>query len=243
MKLNEVLADEDLNEIEDKPELNEGESNLNDEVEAKGEKEPPAERSDELATKDEGHGEPPSPKDSGVPIQALLDEREKRQKLEQELERLRVHDRQDEEPIDFLDDPDGAIAQRMGAIEVKFNQRLIDQSVVSARRFYGNEEYDAMEDRFLEEAKANPELLTQMSNHPDPADFVYQYAKSKAELEEAGNIEALREKIRREERERLMKELNVDDVPDSLSDARAANGSQRQKPQGGPTPLDSILDG
>ena len=83
---------------------------------------------------------------------------------------------------------------------------------------------------------------------PDPAEFAYRTGKNYMELQQAGNIDALRAKIESEVRMKLEAEMKAKDearkaelaaIPPSLSNAQSAPGNKAV--WGGPPSLDNIL--
>lgn len=83
---------------------------------------------------------------------------------------------------------------------------------------------------------------------PDPAEFAYRTGKNYMELQQAGNIDALRAKIESEVRVKLEAELKAKDearkaeiaaIPPSLSNAQGAPANKVV--WDGPPSLDNIL--
>ena len=204
---------------------------------------------DDSTDKAEADDETPTSKSADVPLAALLDEREKRQNAQREAtalqQRLDAQTDPDKEATDPFEDFDGAFNERAEGLVRMVNSRFIDLTASLAKSQYSD--YDEMETLFLEESKSNPQLITQMEASSNPAEFAYQHAKSKHELEEAGDLDTLKAKIRAEVEAELLgkssKEQDTRDaVPDSLSDARSS-GKSRGKAPGGPMPLDSVFPG
>jgi hypothetical protein len=88
-----------------------------------------------------------------------------------------------------------------------------------------------------------------MVNDPDPAEFVYKTAKMRLELREVGDVESLRDKIRKEERIKLEEEFKKkeadaaalrSEIPTSLSQVTGTPGQNRPV-WSGPTSLSEIL--
>ena len=198
----------------------------------------------EAKTEQEKDDVPPTSKSADVPLAALLDEREKRQEAQRSNAALQERlNSQDKTPTDPFEDFEGAFNERADGLMNAVNSRFIDLTTDLARSRH--DDYEEMENVFLEEAKVNPGLLGQMQASSNPAEFAYNHAKSKHELEEAGDLNALKAKIRAEVESELLDESNKDQsnrdsVPNSLSGARAS-GKSTGKAQSGPTPLDAIF--
>ena len=219
-------------------------------VEPKGEEVTEEEAKAELEAKPkEKDDETPASKSADVPLAALMDERDKRQTFEKEnaalREQLQANNDEAAEDLDPFEDFEGAFNAKANSLLQTVDSRFIDLTANLARSQH--KDYDEMEAAFLSEAKTNPTLLEQMRTNSNPAEFAYQHAKSKTELEEAGDIDALKAKIRAEVEAELLGKSNKEkddreSVPDSLSDARSA-GKTVGKTPGGPVPLDSVFPG
>ncbi len=133
-----------------------------------------------------------------IPVTALLDEREKRQKFEREAEELRrwkqeqERQRQPEKRPDFWESPEQAVQAYVTAEKLK-------QSKFLAEREFGadlvNEAYNYFEQ--------NPQESHQLLNHPSPFHAAVEHYKRQKFLNEVQDPDAWRE----QERERLRQEI------------------------------------
>lgn len=179
------------------------------------------------------------------------DETRKRQQIEQEFNEFRARasppaPKPQEPAKTFFDDPDGFLAERDRRVELGMMQNKADTSEMIARSQH--QDYDEVFKVFAEVAKTTPGLVAQAFAAPHPAEFAYRVGKNYKEIQAAGSIDAMREKIEKETRlkleqeykekeERLLKERAS--IPGSLTDAR---GSVTTRPVWtGPTPMDTIL--
>ena len=219
-----------------------------EEVEAKAE-EPKAKEPEKPA---------PPPGDEGkVPLQALLDEREKRQQYEKELKAFREQQEQAKAKSpklpDYFEDPEGynaavekMIAERVAVTEQKFQQQMstawLSMSERAAKARY--EDFDEKLAAFEKEAQTNPVLAAQMMQSPDPGDYVYQTGKKLMALSTTPDLDSLREQIRNElmaemKQGEAEKKAKLASVPRSLSKEQSAAGPRNAEWQ--PTPIEDAL--
>lgn len=213
-----------------------GEENKEDPASAKGEKdEPPA--SKEASKEEVGFK------------QALYDERHKRQSLETELDQLRQSQQKQVQPEpdppqipDPTFEPDAYQAFQDQKF-TDFEKRLVDKAasdrlddkIFNSRKYMlkNHDDYQEMEDLFVEAAKQNPALGQAMKVSEDPAQYAYDSAMQMKVFQEVGSdADAYREKIRGELAEeveaKIMKKLeetgviqgskSVANPPKSLAD-------------------------
>jgi hypothetical protein len=152
-----------------------------------------------------------------IPLAALLDERDKRQKaeasaadLEKQLKEL-TKEPETERPSVF-DDEEGAFA----SIDGSFDQKLLNERFNMSREFMGllKDDYAERENVFMELAKDNPVLQKQLRESLNPAKFAYDTAvehEQKQKLDEIGDPEEFREKLREEIRAELEAEMKGDE--------------------------------
>lgn len=169
--------------------------------------EPPADKADdEPAPKGDEPAEPPSVPDEStqVPIAALQDERRKRQELEQ---RLAALEDAPEPEVDTRSDLERATAYT--------DQRFVlaTRAMVAAEK----PDFSEKETKFLEMAKANPNLAQQMLAADNPALFAYQTAAKQIELDSFEGVDNLREKIRAEVLAELKKSEGIPSDPSLAS--------------------------
>lgn len=145
-----------------------------------------------------------------IPVTALLDEREKRQKFEREAEELRRwkeeqerQRQQGEKRPDFWENPE----QALGHLRQEFQQQLWNEklniSEAQARRAMGDEIVDEATEAFKAEVAKNPALFQQLQSQRDPYGFVVDWHKRQEFLSEVQDPDAWRE----QERERIRQEL------------------------------------
>jgi hypothetical protein len=192
---------------------------------------------------------------------ALKDERQKRQQLEARLAELETYLQSQQRqptapPPDMFDDPDGFKAHLRDQILAELQPALQQQGAISraefsemqARRQY--EDYDAKIEVFKEALAANPFLLNELKQAPDPAVFAYNAANKFLEAKQYGTaapsreqIEAeLREQIEAELREQIMAEINLNrpKAPSTFAGDRSV-GSRSGPAWTGPAPLGDLL--
>lgn len=182
-------------------------------------------------------------------LAALQDERRKRQELERQSKEVKKPDKPFwEAPEDHFK----AVEEQHKSWEQKQNERetlnLLRVAELMARKEHPD--FDEKIEHFGKMVQEIPGLHAQWLQAPDPAEFAYKTAKQQKDLQEAGNIDTLRENIRKEERLKVEAELKAkeeklkqerDALPGTLSDAR---GTKQQKTVwGGPTTLDDVLKG
>lgn len=110
------------------------------------------------------------PEPGFVPITSMLDEREKRQKLEAELAQLRASQQQPEpqQIPDVFEDPEGfANYQRQAAQQATLNAKL-DISEEMARDKYGDEIVDKARDWALQQIHTRPGFYQELIQQRNP---------------------------------------------------------------------------
>lgn len=193
-------------------------------------------------------GAPPAPKPEqshGIPITALLEEREKRQKYEAEIadykRRLAAYEAQQQAPQvpDVIEDQQGFAAyimqqqaQQRDQLEAQFSERF-------ARKEYGNEAVDA-----ALAAAQQQGVVAHFTRGPDRWERLCEWHKSHVAQAEIGNDPAayrarlegeLRAKIKAElEAEMGSPEARPNAPPRSLA---SAAGTGRASPSAGGDPL------
>lgn len=204
---------------------------------------------------------PPPGDDGKVPIQALLDEREKRQQYERELKEFREQQEKAKKDApklpDYFEDPDGynaaverLVQERVSSLEAKVNQQMsaawLSMSERAAKARY--QDFDEKLEAFSKEAQNNPVLAAQMMQSPDPGEYVYQTGKKLQALSTTPDLDSLREQMREELRAELLAEMKQGEdakkaklaaVPKSLSKEQSAAGPRTAEWQ--PTPIEDAL--
>jgi len=168
---------------------------------------------------------------------------EKNRTLEAELEALKRPQKEVGED-DYWENPKEAVEttidNRFGQLEQNYELRILGLSEELARSKH--DDYDDMRDYFLENIAENqPHIAQEARQTANPHEYIYNVAKSQKELSEVGDIDALREKIREEERAKLLgsKETELREqieaeiqkrssIPGSLANERAASGNSTQ---------------
>ena len=182
-------------------------------------------------------------------LKGLEEERKKRQALEAKLAEIEKGKPEKTEAKAFWDDPDGRLKEQEQRISQKELALTLKVSEQLARSRYTD--FDDNVAVFAEVLQSTPGLHAQWLASQDPAEFAYKLGKHTKELRSAGDIDKLKEQIRKEERERLETEYRAKQealekeraaLPGSLSEVRGVSRQQRAVFTG-PTPLDSVLFG
>lgn len=206
----------------------------------------------EVVTTEPAQGEPEAAppaaveqeKPSAIPISALLDERERRQKAEREAEELRqwraqIEAQQKAKPApDFFTDPDQRLAYERQQFQAQFTAMKLQQSRFLAERDFGAETVNQAYAYFDQ----NPHLSHQFLDHPSPFHAAVEFYKRQKAVEEIGadpdawkakQMETIKEQLRAE----IMAELGgtvqpKPRIPGSLASAPAAGKAGEPRPRG-----------
>lgn len=215
----------------------------------------PRDENGKFAAKDTGvepqetaSSEPPSDKLPPDTFKGLKEEREKRQKLEQELEALRqqIQAAQYQEPPapppSIWEDEQGAFQAHAQAIaaQTSLNARL-DMSEMLASQ--AHDDFDQMKAKFVEMMQMNPSLQQKVLAAKHPWEEAYRIAKNAATIEELGatDLDALKAKLREELLAEVQAQVPVTpSVPPSLTAARNV-GARSGPAWTGPRSLDDLL--
>ena len=168
-------------------------------------------------------------------LRTAEEERHKRQELERRLAVLEAKPKEETkegEKKTFWDDPEGHLKTHEERISSREKALLLNISERLARSKYSD--FDEKIAVFAESLKtpAGPGIHAQFMAAPDPAEFAYNLGKHTKEVKDAGSIDALREKIAKEERQKLEAEFKKKqedlekqrkDLPGSLSDVKGAS--------------------
>ena len=181
-------------------------------------------------------------------LRGLEEERRKRQELERRIAEMQTKQPEGEKKT-FWDDPEGhfktfeqRLAQRETALSLKVSETI-------ARSKYTD--FDGAIEVFADILKtpAGPGVHAQFLAAQDPAEFAYRLGKQTKELREVGSVEAMREKIAKEERIKLEAEFKKkqadlvkqrEELTPTLSDVKGAS-KQHEPVFRGPTPFADIL--
>lgn len=222
-------------------------------VEPAEQEEPEAPAEPEVSEESEQPHSKPSP--GMVPQAALVEERAKRQEAQRLLQELRSQQapakpaEPEEKEVDFLDDPDGWMAQQkksfrreLDSVRQESQQRFLTlvENAAKAR----HSDYDEVAEVFSAAAQMNPLLAQEAISAPDPAEYVYQAGKKLKLLNDAGgDLEALLERERQKARAEALAEIgqkpNVK-VPQSLTTVTASTTRSDREPLN--TPLESMFN-
>lgn len=174
---------------------------------------------------EEPEGSPPEPEDASndksVPIAALLDEREKRQATQRELEELRKRiDEKPETVPDVLDDQEGFVASMRSEMNQQAFSIRAEVSQEMMRTLH--DDYDDVETKFLDMAAENPELAQGMSSAALPAKFVYETVKKAEKLAQMENVDEFEAKTRAEIEAKVRAEMEAEFKEKAKADAEQA---------------------
>lgn len=174
-----------------------------------------------------------------VPYAAMKAEREKRQRLERELDELRQqHSAPKAEPVNFYEDPDAFMQQHVQTIEQRATQRLYMALEAQAREVHPD--YDEVFEEVKAHAASNPAVGQQILSAPNPALAAYKLGKQLRELKQMEDPIAYREKVRAELRAELEAEQAAKQaakakaaasIPPDLTESRNAKGQFTPAPE------------
>lgn len=125
---------------------------------------------------------------------AYLDEKRKRQELEEKLAALEKPRAKDD--VDLFADPEG-FKQSLRE-EMKQEAYSIRSGISREILMENKTDYLEKEAKFLEMAKADPSLAQKVMAHANPAKFAYETAAKQMQLDEIGDPVAYREKLKAE---------------------------------------------
>ena len=216
--------DKSLEELYDGPEQEVEESPVVEEAKAEPAK---AERDEQgrFAKTGEEAGSPPEPLDHA----AIVGERRRRQEAEARETALKAQleaiQNPPEPPPSIWEDEEGARMHDRNQAVAEAVQRATMQSQLAMSEMLASQKHDDFDDMkasFLALAEKNPVLAEQALAHKHPWEKAYQIAKSAAEMAELGatDVASMREKIREEERAKLLAEGDTQRLPPTLSGQR-----------------------
>lgn len=152
----------------------------------------------------------PAPESSKtVPIAALMSEREKRQKLEKELEGLRAQPKESAPKANFYDDPEQYVTQAVDRVRAEANERVY--VALEAVERDAHTDYDEVTTEVIEAAKSDP-ILAQtiakaVSTAANPAREMYKQGQRLREMKELQDPEAFKARVREELKAELLAEF------------------------------------
>lgn len=168
---------------------------------------------------------------------AVLDERRKRQSLEEEIKQLKGQMQQSQETQvekpkrpDVFDDPDGAFDYMNKMFDEKLNKTRFEMSREIVKSMH--DDYQDVVNVFLDKAKNNPLLEQQLNTAPNPALFAYETGKNFIEtqkLTDPNYREQLKEELRKEimaEQPQLEVKKSNDKLPNLTNATSAKSGDK-----------------
>lgn len=181
------------------------------------------------------------PKAEPVPIQALLDERDKRQRAERDMEALRTRladfESKQNPPPDIHEDPEARLSFERQSFQRAMINTKLEQSRFFAEKDFGKDVVDSAMQYYDE----NPQLSHQFLNSPSPLHAAVEFYKRQKVADEVGlDPAAYRERLRAE----LLAEMQAQQpaqptatskprLPGSLAAAPAAGKSSEPPATGG----------
>lgn len=196
--LSKITAEPSIESEE--PETPEPQDEAPSAVAEKGEPETPAQVAPEATPA-------PEKQESGaVPLAALRAEREKRQRLERELEALRTQQQAapKQQPVDFFEDPMGVLQATVSQVEQRAKAQLYNVLDAEARETYAD--YDEVMDLVRDKVAENPALRDQIFSSPNPAKAAYRLGKQLNELSAMQDPAAYRARLEAEIRAQIAAE-------------------------------------
>lgn len=184
-------------------------------------------------------GAPPAPaekKSHDVPITALLDEREKRQRLEAELAELRRHLQSQQQPQpqypDPVEDAEGYANHITQSLSQQFQAQLTGQTLKQSR-FFAEKDYgkDAVEEAMNYFDQQPYAVSAQFLSSPSPLHAAVEWFQGQKQAQERSSPDyetKLREKIKAEVLAE-MSQPSTRNVPKSLAEA-SSTGAPPPRP-------------
>lgn len=180
-----------------------------------------------------------------VPLQALTEERRKRQELESQLAEFRA---KSEPKVNLFEDPekwekelDERVERRLSAVRQESEERFLTLVGNAARARHAD--FNEVAKVFADAANVTPGLADEARNASDPAEFIYTAGLNLKRFQEAGSIDKLIEQAeaRGEERARLaLLNKSTPKIPESLTEIAGGTGDTTPKAFA-PKPLSELL--
>jgi hypothetical protein len=181
---------------------------------------------------------------------ALKDERRKRQELERRLQAMEQQlsaPRQQQPPVDFWDNPQSFMDERLNQLGSQLleqwdQRQKVERLNISEQAAKGkypdwNEAYEA----FAQAVQANPRLAHEMAQAVDPGEFAYRKGKTAIEIQKVGSVDELRAQIRAELEAEARKVIQPTHQLPSTTAADGSVGGRAGPEWGGPQPLSQII--
>lgn len=229
--------------------FSEGKSETPKDDSQKVEKEPEVKAEIKAETPKELEAETTAAKNESVPVKALLEERRKRQDLENRLQQLQ--NKQTETPDVFEDTQGFTQNVKESAVDVATQQKIaLSRDLMRDSK----EDFDDMEAVFLEmvgfdketqKATKNLHLVAEMNNSANPAKFVYQQAKDHLLLQEVAKpdfMQRLKDELRAEilEEQKAQGKASAKDMPDLSKATESGKNSNKVEKK---ATLDEVFEG
>ena len=188
-----------------------------------------------------------------VPLEALHEERRKRQELE-----ARIAGSEKKPKSSVFEDEDKAFNERLSEAVAPVRSQFFELTIELAKEKPGRENYDDIYQFMNEECAKHPEIVSQIVNARNPGEEIYRLGKTRKELAEVGgDITKFRDHITAKSREELkqskerIKALEAEVAAMKASQEKRAKLPQslNAEPSGavkddvfaGPTPLKKIF--
>jgi hypothetical protein len=203
-------------------------------------KEPKGEKPAEAIEPEPAPSAPPAPEPEAqrIPLTAMLDEREKRQNAERELQEMKrqlaLIQQQKEQPAppDFYEKPDERLAYETNRFKAELHNMKITQSRFLAEKDHGKELVDEAFGFF--DQPQNRFLTAQFADHPSPYHAAVEFYKKQKFLNEVNDPDQWRNAERERIRQELMAEISQPSrpkaPPPSLGKAPAVGGTDTIAP-------------
>lgn len=236
LSLDEVYEDtgeETEAKAEESEESTESEEAVSQETDENDEAEdsPPESESEDKGEPEKGD---PKSKDEPWQLKAVLDEREKRQKLQAELEELKKSlPKKGKEKTSFFDDEEKARAEIADEIRREFAERELKISERRAVKEFGEEKVNKAAEWFNQKATKYPYLLERFHESGNDISEVVSMYDENQKLSEAGDIKSLEARIRAEVEAELKAEPEKPSKRESIKPSLAsqAGSTNSDKPQ------------
>lgn len=211
-----------------------GEAETEESEDDQAESEETDEETGESEETEESESETPSEEEGSVPRKALLDERRKRQELEEQVRQLEPAD---EEAPDPTDDPEGYEKYLRQKWEREQWQKTANRS--RERMIESHPDYEEKEKYFLFLASQDSDLIRQMNEDPDPAAFAYKTAKESLDKQEKAIEERVVARLRKEGKLKEEKSEKPAESASRVSELTSATGAGKNT---GEEPIKESVD-
>lgn len=162
-------------------------------------------------------------------VAAIIDERRKRQALEQ---KLAQYEKTPKATPSVFDDEEGAINTRVQEATAPLREAFYKLSVKAAKASYG-EDWTSAETSFLEHADRDPRLIEGLRGSDDPGEYIYSMGVHLRELADVnGNLGQYRQKITGEMQTKLsLSEAQVKALTEEVAALKKAQADLESIPR------------